>query len=91
MSAQPERAKKNKKMLSAVKSYLKVDDDGNVFMKKPVGSFKEGKQLPMVGVKGASLISTDPRSNMSWQKENTKVVERIYNAVQRSGLGNNKK
>ncbi len=81
MAEQPERAKNNKKMLSAVRKYLKVDDDGNVTMRKSVGSFKEGKQLPMVGVKGASLISTDSRSNMSWQKENAKVVKKLYNAV----------
>tara|TARA_R110000796_G_scaffold171403_1_gene288477 strand:- start:48 stop:308 length:261 start_codon:yes stop_codon:yes gene_type:complete len=82
MTEQPERAKNNKKMLSAVRKYLKVDGDGNVLMTKSVGRFKEGSKLPMVGIKGASLISTDSRSNMSWQKENAKVVKKLFNAIQ---------
>ena len=82
MAEQPERAKNNKKMLSAVRKYIKVDGEGNVSMTKDVGRFKKGSQLPMVGIKGASLISTDPRTNMSWQKENTKVVKKLYNAIQ---------
>ena len=81
MAEERERAKLNKKMLTAVRKYIKVKSDGSVVVTKGVGSFKEGQQLPMVGIKGASLISTDHRSNFSWQKANVKAVKSIFNAI----------
>tara|TARA_R110002073_G_scaffold8867_3_gene47188 strand:- start:1980 stop:2240 length:261 start_codon:yes stop_codon:yes gene_type:complete len=81
MAEETGRAKLNKQMLAAVRKYIKVKSDGSVVVTKGVGSFKQGQQLPMVGIKGASLISTDPKSNLSWQKENVKTVKSIFNAI----------
>tara|TARA_R100000935_G_scaffold795_1_gene2875 strand:- start:7096 stop:7356 length:261 start_codon:yes stop_codon:yes gene_type:complete len=81
MAEETGRAKLNKQMLAAVRRYIKVKNDGSVVVTKGVGSFKQGQQLPMVGIKGASLISTDPKSNLSWQKENAKTVRSIFNAI----------
>ena len=59
-------------------------------MKKPVS--RKIEQLPRAGrVKVLITLLSTGVYDMSWQKENTKVVEKVYNAIQRSGLGNNKK
>jgi hypothetical protein len=81
MSNETERAKLNKKMLAAVKNFIKVNTDGTVVITKPIGTFKKGQTLPMVGVKGATLISTDPKSNFSWQKANTKTIKSLFTSL----------
>lgn len=80
-SANEHRAVTNKTLLKTVMPYIKTDPDGGVYVKKDIGEFKTGDPLKMVSVKGASLISTDPRSNFSWQKMNAKEVRRIYAAI----------
>jgi len=80
-SALEHRASTNKTLLKTVMPYIRVEQDGGVFVKKDVGQFKKGDALAMTSVKGASLISTSPKVNLSWQKKNAKEVRRIYAAI----------
>ena len=80
-SVHQHRASTNKTLLKAIIPYIRTEKDGSVFVKKDIGEFKKGDPLAMVNMKGASLISTDPRFNASWQKMNAKEARKIYSAI----------
>jgi hypothetical protein len=83
-SAGKHRAVTNAAMLRAISKFIRKDSDGGVFAAKDIGKYKKGEALPLVSVKGADLISTSPKVNLSWQKKNAKTVTSLFNAVRKS-------